>query len=119
MSAGVLACLAWLDSTRLGSLPGKPVCRSPQSAIMAQRTPLPQRRTSGDYRVYNATALEQLRFIRVSQATGLSLDDLTALLSLRDCESAPGQRWRKPVCFVCLSQNHSVDLRSSRLPCIA
>ena len=48
-------------------------------------------RTGGNYRFYSATALERLRFIRAAQASGFTLDDVTALLNLRDGESAPCQ----------------------------
>ena len=44
---------------------------------------------SGEYRSYGEAELERLRFIRSAQASGFSLDDIAALLSLRDSESAP------------------------------
>ena len=51
----------------------------------------PHDRTGGNYRVYSDTALERLRFIRAAQATGFTLDDITALLNLRDGDTAPCQ----------------------------
>jgi DNA-binding transcriptional MerR regulator len=44
----------------------------------------PARRTAGNYRLYGDEALEQLRFIRAAQATGFTLEDITALLQFRD-----------------------------------
>lgn len=49
----------------------------------------PDGRSSGNYRVYSAGALERLRFIRAAQATGFTLDDVTALLRFRDGTTAP------------------------------
>jgi DNA-binding transcriptional MerR regulator len=49
----------------------------------------PEGRSSGNYRVYGSAALKRLRFIRAAQATGFTLDDVTALLSLRDGMTAP------------------------------
>jgi DNA-binding transcriptional MerR regulator len=43
----------------------------------------PTGRTAGNYRYYGAEALERLQFIRAAQATGLTLEDITALLPLR------------------------------------
>ena len=42
----------------------------------------PDFRTGGNYRGYSEGTLERLRFIRSAQATGLSLQDITALLEL-------------------------------------
>lgn len=44
---------------------------------------------SGSYRAYGEAELERLRFIRAAQQTGFSLEDISALLSLRDGKSAP------------------------------
>jgi DNA-binding transcriptional MerR regulator len=44
--------------------------------------PKPQRMASG-YRVYDETALVQLRFIRKAQSLGFSLDEIRRILSLR------------------------------------
>lgn len=44
----------------------------------------PEGRTAGNYRLYGEEALERLRFIRASQATGFTLEDITVLLQLRD-----------------------------------
>ena len=41
-------------------------------------------RTAGNYRRYGEGALERLRFIRAAQTTGFTLEDITALLQLRD-----------------------------------
>ncbi len=40
-------------------------------------------------RQYGELALERLRFIRSAQATGLSLDDISELLSLTDSTDSP------------------------------
>lgn len=44
---------------------------------------------SGHYRSYGDEELERLRFIRAAQATGFSLQDVAALLGLRDGASEP------------------------------
>ncbi len=44
----------------------------------------PEGRTAGNYRFYGEEALRRLRFIRASQATGFTLEDITVLLRLRD-----------------------------------
>lgn len=44
---------------------------------------------SGSYRAYGKAELERLRFIRAAQQTGFSLEDIAALLSLRDGKAAP------------------------------
>lgn len=41
-------------------------------------------RTSSGYRVYGPDALERLRFIRDSQATGLTLAEVRSILDLKD-----------------------------------
>lgn len=51
----------------------------------------PDGRSGGNYRMYTSAALERLRFIRAAQATGFTLDDVTALLNLRDGTTAPCQ----------------------------
>lgn len=48
-------------------------------------------RIAGNYRRYGMEALEQLRFIRAAQATGFSLEDVTALLQLRDAPASACQ----------------------------
>jgi MerR family mercuric resistance operon transcriptional regulator len=45
-------------------------------------------RTAGNYRRYGVEALERLRFIRAAQATGFTLEDITALLQLRDAPAS-------------------------------
>ncbi len=44
---------------------------------------------SGSYRAYGEAELDRLRFIRAAQQTGFSLEDIAALLSLRDGRTAP------------------------------
>ena len=50
---------------------------------------LPAGRTPGNYRYYHKGAVEQLRFIRAAQASGLSLDDIKSLLAFRDGKMNP------------------------------
>lgn len=42
------------------------------------------------YRLYHEAALKRLRFIKAAQASGFSLEDVTALLDLRDQTGKPG-----------------------------
>jgi MerR family mercuric resistance operon transcriptional regulator len=49
----------------------------------------PDGRTEGNYRVYGPAAIERLRFIRAAQANGFALEDIRALLDLRDGTTAP------------------------------
>lgn len=49
----------------------------------------PDGRTEGNYRVYGPASFERLRFIRAAQANGFALEDIAALLSLRDGTTAP------------------------------
>ena len=49
----------------------------------------PDGRTEGNYRVYGPASFERLRFIRAAQANGFALEDVAALLSLRDGTTAP------------------------------
>ncbi len=48
----------------------------------------PAGRTAGNYRLYGAEALEQLRFIRAAQATGFTLEDILRLRRLRSDDTA-------------------------------
>jgi len=48
----------------------------------------PHGRTAGNYRVYSEEAVERVRFIRAAQATGFTLEAITALLDLRDGTTA-------------------------------
>jgi MerR family mercuric resistance operon transcriptional regulator len=48
----------------------------------------PEGRSEGNYRLYGAEAVERLRFIRAAQATGFTLEDVTALLNFRDGATA-------------------------------
>jgi MerR family mercuric resistance operon transcriptional regulator len=49
----------------------------------------PDFRTGGNYRGYNPTALNRLRFVRSAQATGLSLEDIEKLLQLAHADKPP------------------------------
>lgn len=49
----------------------------------------PDARSAGNYRVYTPAALQRLRFIRSAQSTGLSLGDISELLSLTDSPDSP------------------------------
>ncbi len=49
----------------------------------------PSGRTEGNYRFYGPETLARVRFIRVAQAAGFSLADITTLLSIRDGDTAP------------------------------
>jgi DNA-binding transcriptional MerR regulator len=49
----------------------------------------PERRTRGNYRLYDEDALDRLRFVRSAQAAGFTLADITALLQFRDGDLAP------------------------------
>jgi DNA-binding transcriptional MerR regulator len=44
----------------------------------------PDARSRAKYRIYGEASLERLRFIRSAQATGFTLEDIGALLELRD-----------------------------------
>jgi MerR family mercuric resistance operon transcriptional regulator len=44
----------------------------------------PEGRSEGNYRLHRGETVERLRFIRAAQATGFTLEDVTALLHLRD-----------------------------------
>lgn len=46
-------------------------------------------RSPSRYRLYGDAALERLRFIRSAQATGFTLEDIAALLDLREEGKAP------------------------------
>ncbi|MBF6601203.1 MAG: MerR family transcriptional regulator [Dehalococcoidia bacterium] len=49
----------------------------------------PVRRTASGYRIYGATALERLRFIRSARDLGLSLNDIRSILDVADGGRAP------------------------------
>lgn len=55
----------------------------------------PDGRSRAKYRVYGEASLERLRFIRSAQATGFTLEDIAALLELRD--EGAGARCRSEV----------------------
>jgi DNA-binding transcriptional MerR regulator len=44
----------------------------------------PKARTASSYRLYGPEELERLRFVRLSQSVGFTLDDAALLLQLRD-----------------------------------
>lgn len=44
----------------------------------------PRERSVGNYRLYGEETVERLRFIRAAQATGFTLEAITALFQLRD-----------------------------------
>lgn len=46
-------------------------------------------RTNGNYRIYSEDSLERVRFIRLAQASGFSLDDILMLLGIRDGMAKP------------------------------
>lgn len=46
-------------------------------------------RSGGNYRLYDGSAGERLRFIRAAQATGFTLSDIRTLLRYRDGHLAP------------------------------
>ncbi len=48
----------------------------------------PERRTESNYRVYGPASLKRLRFIRIAQQSGFTLEDIVLLLQLRDRGSA-------------------------------
>ncbi len=47
----------------------------------------PQGRTGGNYRYYTQDSLSRLRFIRAAQAGGFTIEDVRALLELRECRN--------------------------------
>jgi DNA-binding transcriptional MerR regulator len=49
----------------------------------------PASRSPRGYRLYDSASRERLRFIRTAQATGFSLDDIKALLRLRERADPP------------------------------
>ncbi|MCB1188120.1 MerR family transcriptional regulator [bacterium] len=49
---------------------------------------LPRERSDSGYRQYGEAELERLRFVRLCQSVGFSLDDAAALLALRDGNEA-------------------------------
>jgi len=47
-----------------------------------------ERRTESNYRVYGPASLKRLRFIRIAQQSGFTLEDIIILLRVRDGGSA-------------------------------
>lgn len=66
----------------------------------------PDARTGGNYREYSERALERLRFIRTSQSTGFSLNDITALLQIAYSDDAPCDD------VLTLARNRLADVRA-------
>jgi len=50
----------------------------------------PSTRSPSNYRIYSASDLERLRFIRAAQATGFTLDDVSRLLRPAPCSKVQG-----------------------------
>lgn len=50
----------------------------------------PSARSASNYRLYSERDLERLRFIRAAQATGFTLEDVTALLRPAACGKVQG-----------------------------
>lgn len=50
---------------------------------------LADERSRSRYRLYGDAALERLRFIRAAQSSGFTLEDIAALLELRESAAAP------------------------------
>ncbi len=44
----------------------------------------PEGRTSSNYRLYGPESLKRLRFVRIAQTSGFTLEDIVLLLQLRD-----------------------------------
>lgn len=65
----------------------------------------PDARTGANYRTYSAQALERLKFIRASQATGFSLADIRKLLDLAYSSDPPCEE------VLNLAQNRLADVR--------
>ncbi|MCB9846516.1 MAG: MerR family DNA-binding protein, partial [Phycisphaeraceae bacterium] len=51
-------------------------------------------RSPAGYRIYGDAALERLRFIRAAQNSGFRLDDIAALLELREGRDIPREEVR-------------------------
>lgn len=49
----------------------------------------PAGRTAANYRYYDDASLQRLRFIRAAQGAGFTLEDVSAMLDLRDGSLAP------------------------------
>jgi DNA-binding transcriptional MerR regulator len=82
MTIGELASLA--------GVPASTVRYYERSRLMA-----PAGRTASNYRLYDAAALERLRFIRGAQTAGLTLADIKVLLHHKDGLSAPCREVRE------------------------
>ena len=76
LSIGELAARACVPTTTVRYYERKGLLRRPQ-------------RTASNYRAYDQEAVERLRFIRASQAAGLTLSDIKALLGYRDGTVSP------------------------------
>lgn len=49
----------------------------------------PDERTRSSYRLFGASSLQRLRFIRAAQEAGFTLEDISQLLALREGEADP------------------------------
>jgi MerR family mercuric resistance operon transcriptional regulator len=49
----------------------------------------PRGRTGGNYRFYDQSSLERLRFIKAAQAAGFTISDIQTLLAVRDGQRGP------------------------------
>jgi DNA-binding transcriptional MerR regulator len=70
---------------------------APDTVRYYERTGLlpPAPRTAADYRIYEAEAVERLRFIQGAQRLGLRLRDIADLLAVRDtgvCSCEPAEQ---------------------------
>ncbi len=51
----------------------------------------PESRSRGNYRLYDAEALDRLLFVRAAQTAGFTLSDIQDLLRFRDGDPAPNE----------------------------
>lgn len=73
----------------------------------------PDGRSRAKYRVYGEASLERLRFIRSAQATGFTLEDIAALLTLLD--EGAGERCRSEVSAMLAGRLADVEMRLADL----
>lgn len=72
-------------------------------------------RTAGDYRVYTATDIHTLRFIRRARNLGFSMDEIGTLLGLwRNQRRASGQVKRLALKHIAALDHKIVELQSMR-----
>ncbi|MBF6593911.1 MAG: heavy metal-responsive transcriptional regulator [Thermaceae bacterium] len=80
-----------------------------------ERLIYPSERSEGNYRLYEARAIQRLRFIKQAQGLGLSLEDIRLLLSIMQegqapCDSVRGLLQQKVV----LLDRHIAELSALR-----